>query len=68
MEVVSLDAKGLSSHILDSLRHFGLDPKGIVFQGYDGASVMSGRCSGVQHVRSSQCTGASILQELSRAQ
>ena len=28
-------------------RH-GLDPTCIVSQGYDGASVMSGRCSGVQ--------------------
>lgn len=48
VEVVSLDAQGLSTHILDTLKHFGLDPTCIVSQGYDGASVMSGECSGVQ--------------------
>ena len=48
VEVVSLDAQGLSTHILDTLKHFGLDPTCIVPQGYDGASVMSSECSGVQ--------------------
>ena len=48
VEVVSLDALGLSMYILDTLKHFGLDPACIVSQGYDGASVMSGKCSGVQ--------------------
>ena len=48
VEVVSLDALGLSTYILDTLKHFGLDPTCIVSQGYDGASVMSGKCSGVQ--------------------
>ena len=48
VEVVSLDAQGLSTYILDTRRHFGLDPTCIVSQGYDGASVMSGKCSGVQ--------------------
>ena len=48
VEVRSLDAQGLSTYILDTLKHFGLDPTCIVSQGYDGASVMSGRCSGVQ--------------------
>lgn len=36
------------AYLLDTLKHFGLDPTCIVSQGYDGASVMSGRCSGVQ--------------------
>ena len=45
----SLNAEGLSSYILDTLKKFGLDPKGVVSQGYDEASVMSGHCSGVQH-------------------
>ena len=45
----SLNAEGLSSYILDTLQRFGLDPTGVVSQGYDGASVMSGHCSGVQH-------------------
>ena len=44
----SLNAEGLSTYTLDTLHHFGLNPSGIVSQGYDGASVMSGHCSGVQ--------------------
>ena len=44
----SLTAQGLSSYILDTLRNHQLDPNCIVSQGYDGASVMSGCCSGVQ--------------------
>ena len=48
----SLNAEGLSSYILETLQKFGLDPKNIVSQGYDGASVMSGHCSGVQqHIK-----------------
>uniref|UniRef100_A0A1X7VM51 HAT C-terminal dimerisation domain-containing protein n=1 Tax=Amphimedon queenslandica TaxID=400682 RepID=A0A1X7VM51_AMPQE len=38
----------LSSHRADTLKKHGLDPKNIVSQGYDGASVMSGKNSGVQ--------------------
>lgn len=48
VEAVSLDAEGLSTYILNTLTQHGLDPTCIVSQGYDGASVMSGRCSGVQ--------------------
>lgn len=48
MEAVSLDTQGLSSCILDTLVHFGLDPTCIVSQGYDDATVTSGRCSGLQ--------------------
>ena len=44
----SLNAEGLSSYILTALHDNGLDPSGIVSQGYDGASVMSGHCSCVQ--------------------
>lgn len=44
----SLTAESLSQYILDTLRKYQLDPKCIVSQGYDGASVMSGCCSGVQ--------------------
>ena len=47
VEATSLDAGSLSTFILDTLRKNGLDPKCIVSQGYDGASVMSGRCTGV---------------------
>ena len=48
MEATSLDACSLSEFILNSLRENGIDPKCIVSQGYDGASVMSGHCAGVQ--------------------
>ena len=46
VEVTSLDACSLSEFILNSLRENGIDPKCIVSQGYDGASVMSGHCAG----------------------
>jgi hypothetical protein len=48
MPVPSLTAESLSEYIVDTLRKYQLDPKCIVSQGYDGASVMSGCCSGVQ--------------------
>ena len=48
VEVVSLDAQGLSQYILDTLNHFGLDPPCIVSQGYSGASVISGKLTRVQ--------------------
>ena len=40
-------AKALTDTVLDYLRHITLDPKRILGQGYDGASVMSGRKGGV---------------------
>ena len=48
MQATSLNAEGLSTYIIETLNRFGLDPACIVSQGYDGASVMRGRCSGVQ--------------------
>ena len=44
----SLNAESLSDYIIRTLRDYNLDPALIVSQGYDGASVMSGSCSGVQ--------------------
>ena len=44
----SLTAESLTAYILDTLANNNLNPKNIVSQGYEGASVMSGRCSGVQ--------------------
>ena len=41
----NLDAESLSKYILDTLSLYSLDPNMIVSQGYDGASVMSGRGS-----------------------
>ena len=48
VQATSLNASSLSTYILDTLKNNGLDPTLIVSQAYDGASVMSGRCSGVQ--------------------
>ena len=48
VEATSRDAESLSSYLLTTLHDLKLDPTRIVSQGYDGASVMSGRCSGVQ--------------------
>ena len=48
VEATALDSSSLSAFILNALRKNQLDPECIVSQGYDGASVMSGRCAGVQ--------------------
>ena len=48
IEAASLTAESLTKYILDTLHKFHLDPNWIISQGYDGASVMSGQCSGVQ--------------------
>lgn len=39
----------MAEKIVDGLRKFGLDLKRCFAQCYDGASVMSGEVSGVQH-------------------
>ena len=44
----SLTAGSLSQYILKTLEDCNLDPSLMVSQGYNGASVMSGTCSGVQ--------------------
>ena len=44
----SVTAESLAMNILTTLRNHQLDPKFIVSQGYDGASVMSGNCTGIQ--------------------
>ena len=48
VEAKALDATSLTLYIKDLLIKFNLDPNHLVSQGYDGASVMSGRCAGVQ--------------------
>ena len=48
IEATSLNAESLSSYIIATLRDNRLDIAGLISQGYDGASVMSGHCSGVQ--------------------
>ena len=47
-ELSNLNTLSLSNYILNVLQQFQLDPQWIVSQCYDGAAVMSGRCSGVQ--------------------
>ena len=44
----NFSAQSLSKYLLDTLKEHQLNPKQMVSQGYDGASEMSGRCSGVQ--------------------
>ena len=46
VEATALDSSSLSAFF--SMRKNQLYPECIVSQGYDGASVMSGRCAGVQ--------------------
>ena len=48
VEATTLDAKSLTESIVDTLRKHELDLTCIVSQGYNGASVMSGHCTGVQ--------------------
>ena len=48
VEAASLTADKLTEYIVIILTNFRLDPQCMVSQGYDGASVMSGQCSGVQ--------------------
>lgn len=43
-----LNAESLSSYIRDLLEQYDFDATFLVSQGYDGASVMSGKCTGVQ--------------------
>lgn len=48
IEAKALDATSLSAYIKELIVKFNLDCSQLVSQGYDGASVMSGRCAGVQ--------------------
>ena len=48
VEVSNLDAESLTEYIMDTLKSYHLNLDSIVSQAYDGASVMSGRCTGVQ--------------------
>lgn len=43
-----LTAEGLSDAIQDEMKRIGVNIQHLVGQGYDGAAVMSGKCSGVQ--------------------
>ena len=48
VEVSNLDAESLTEYIMNTLKSYHLNLDSIVSQAYDGASVMSGRCTGVQ--------------------
>ena len=43
-----VEATSLNTYLVSSLTEHGLDPACTISQGYDGASLMSGSCSGVQ--------------------
>ena len=45
----NLNAASLFQYILTTLKQYNLNPTMILSQGYDGASVMSGHSSGLQH-------------------
>ena len=44
----TLNAEGLSNHVLKTLEKYHIDLMLMASQGYDGAAVISGHCSGVQ--------------------
>ena len=46
--ISSLDAKSLTEYILETLKTYNLNSGSIESQGYNGASVISGKCVGVQ--------------------
>ena len=48
VEAASVNAESLTQYIVETLVSFQLELSSIVSQGYDGASVMSGSCKGVQ--------------------
>ena len=48
LPATSPNAETITKYILETLSLYNLDPKFIVLQGYDGASVMSGHYAGVQ--------------------
>ena len=48
VEATNLTAESLTSYLISTLTEHGLDPAFIASRGYDGASVMSETCSGVQ--------------------
>jgi len=49
VEAKDLTAESLTAYLVSTLTKYHLDPACVVSQGYDGAAVMSGGCSGVQH-------------------
>ena len=52
VQATSFNAHSWSTYILDTLKSNGLDPAAIISQAYDGASVMSEKCSGMQkHIK-----------------
>ena len=57
IHTTAFDASSLTQYIKDMLEFYDLNPLCIVSQSYDGASVMSGKCTGVQtRVREFVCT------------
>ena len=56
--VDELDANSLTKFIVETLDKYGIQLQNCVSQGYDGASVMSGTCTGVQTRMKAHCPKA----------
>ena len=59
-----LNAESLSRTIQDELKQIGINIKNLVAQGYDGAAVISGKCSGVQQRKKRSCRKQSMCTAL----
>ena len=56
--VDELDANSLTKFIVETLDKYGIQLQNCVSQGYNGASVMSGACTGVQTRMKAHCPKA----------
>ena len=66
VEAVGLTAEKLTEYIINVLDRFKLDPQCMVSQGYDGASVMSGKRTKTYQGNSSSCYIHSLLRTHSK--
>ena len=55
-----LTAESLIKYILDTLSKHNINVNNIVSQGYDGAAVMSGKCSHCSDTYSAACSPSSL--------
>jgi hypothetical protein len=59
VSAASCNAESLTKYLVDTVTRFGLSMKQCVAQSYDGASVMSGTCTGVQ-ARIQECAPMAV--------
>ena len=55
-----LTAESLIKYILDTLSRHNINVNNLVSQGYDGAAVMSGKCSHCSDMYSAACSPSSL--------